>query len=52
MPTTRPPVSIEAQLRTRAFARVVGPYVATFTILYAIRSPACSSGSWVRSACC
>jgi hypothetical protein len=31
--------SIEAQLRTRAFARVIGPYVATFTTLYAIRLP-------------
>ncbi|MFD6443916.1 hypothetical protein ACFWEJ_02365 [Promicromonospora sp. NPDC060204] len=31
--------SIEAQLRTRAFARVIGPYVATFTTIYAIRLP-------------
>ncbi|MBF9131944.1 hypothetical protein I0C86_23695 [Plantactinospora sp. S1510] len=31
--------SVEAQLRTRAFARVIGPYVATFTIVYAIRLP-------------
>lgn len=31
--------SIEAQLRTRAFARVIGPYIATFTIVYAIRLP-------------
>jgi hypothetical protein len=29
----------EAQLRTRAFARVIGPYVATFGIVYAIRLP-------------
>ncbi|SDD04045.1 hypothetical protein [Glycomyces harbinensis] len=29
--------SIEAQLRTRAFARVLGPYIATFTTIYAIR---------------
>ncbi|MHA6619093.1 hypothetical protein [Pseudonocardia sp. DLS-67] len=28
-----------AQLRTRAFARVIGPYVATFGIVYAIRLP-------------
>ncbi|WP_412516460.1 hypothetical protein K8Z49_37770 [Actinomadura madurae] len=33
------PASIEAQLRTRAFARVIGPYVATFTTVYAIRLP-------------
>jgi hypothetical protein len=32
--------SVEAQERTRAFARVIGPYVATFTIVYAIRLPA------------
>ncbi|MGO4648937.1 hypothetical protein AB4305_28890 [Nocardia sp. 2YAB30] len=31
--------SFEAQERTRAFARVIGPYVATFTIVYAIRLP-------------
>lgn len=31
--------SVEAQERTRAFARVIGPYVATFTIVYAIRLP-------------
>ncbi|MFE7504541.1 hypothetical protein [Promicromonospora sp. NPDC057488] len=31
--------SIEAQLRTRAFARVIGPYIATFTTIYAIRLP-------------
>jgi hypothetical protein len=30
---------VEAQLRTRAFARVIGPYVATFGIVYAIRLP-------------
>lgn len=30
----------EARQRTRAFARVIGPYVATFTIVYAIRLPA------------
>jgi hypothetical protein len=29
----------EAALRTRAFARVIGPYVATFGIVYAIRLP-------------
>ncbi|MEU3622418.1 hypothetical protein BS329_31155 [Amycolatopsis coloradensis] len=29
----------EARRRTRAFARVIGPYVATFTIVYAIRLP-------------
>jgi len=33
------PASTEAQLRTRAFARVIGPYVATFGIVYAIRLP-------------
>jgi hypothetical protein len=33
------PASDEAQLRTRAFARVIGPYVATFGIVYAIRLP-------------
>jgi hypothetical protein len=32
-------VDVEAQLRTRAFARVIGPYVATFGIVYAIRLP-------------
>ncbi|WP_158894245.1 hypothetical protein [Amycolatopsis anabasis] len=32
--------SVEAQQRTRAFARVIGPYVATFTIVYTIRLPA------------
>ncbi|MEV5839553.1 hypothetical protein [Nocardia sp. NPDC052112] len=32
--------SIEAQERSRAFARVIGPYVATFTSVYAIRLPA------------
>ena len=32
--------SVETQERTRAFARVIGPYVATFTIVYAIRLPA------------
>ena len=31
--------SPEAQLRSRAFARVIGPYVATFGIVYAIRLP-------------
>jgi hypothetical protein len=31
--------SPEAQRRTRAFARVIGPYVATFGIVYAIRLP-------------
>ncbi|MFK0248836.1 hypothetical protein ACIQUM_29425 [Amycolatopsis azurea] len=31
--------SPEAQRRTRAFARVIGPYVATFTTIYAIRLP-------------
>jgi hypothetical protein len=29
----------EAALRTRAFARVIGPYVAIFGIVYAIRLP-------------
>lgn len=29
----------EARQRTRTFARVIGPYVATFTIVYAIRLP-------------
>jgi vacuolar-type H+-ATPase subunit I/STV1 len=33
------PASVEAQLRTRAFARVIGPYVATFGIVYAVRLP-------------
>jgi hypothetical protein len=33
------PASLEAQLRTRAFARVIGPYIATFGIVYAIRLP-------------
>ncbi|TWF79955.1 hypothetical protein FHX44_115892 [Pseudonocardia hierapolitana] len=33
------PPDVEAQLRTRAFARVIGPYVATFGIVYAIRLP-------------
>jgi hypothetical protein len=33
------PASPEAQRRTRAFARVIGPYVATFGIVYAIRLP-------------
>ena len=33
------PASPEAQVRTRAFARVIGPYVATFGIVYAIRLP-------------
>lgn len=31
--------SIEAQSRTRAFARVLGPYIATFTTVLAIRLP-------------
>ncbi|PRY41265.1 hypothetical protein [Umezawaea tangerina] len=31
--------TVEAQQRTRAFARVIGPYVATFTTVYAIRLP-------------
>jgi hypothetical protein len=31
--------SIDAQRRTRAFARVIGPYIATFTTIYAIRLP-------------
>jgi hypothetical protein len=35
MPTASP----EAQQRTRAFARVIGPYIATFGIVYAIRLP-------------
>lgn len=33
------PASVEAQERSRAFARVIGPYVATFGIGYAIRLP-------------
>jgi hypothetical protein len=33
------PASPEAERRTRAFARVIGPYVATFGIVYAIRLP-------------
>jgi hypothetical protein len=33
------PPSPEEQLRTRAFARVIGPYVAIFTTIYAIRLP-------------
>jgi hypothetical protein len=33
------PAGPEAQLRTRAFARVIGPYVATFGIVYAVRLP-------------
>ncbi|GAA0528391.1 hypothetical protein GCM10011581_31520 [Saccharopolyspora subtropica] len=31
--------SIEAQRRTRAFARVIGPYIAIFATVYAIRLP-------------
>lgn len=31
--------TVEAQLRTRAFARVLGPYIATFTTIYAVRLP-------------
>ncbi|MQA78933.1 MAG: hypothetical protein GEV10_10730 [Streptosporangiales bacterium] len=34
-----PSAGIEAQLRTRAFARVIGPYLAIFTTVYAIRLP-------------
>jgi hypothetical protein len=33
------PPSVDAQRRTRAFARVIGPYIATFGIVYAIRLP-------------
>ena len=33
------PADHKSQLRTRAFARVIGPYVATFGIVYAIRLP-------------
>jgi hypothetical protein len=33
------PASVEAQQRTRAFARVIGPYIAIFGIVYAIRLP-------------
>ncbi|GAA1299597.1 hypothetical protein [Pseudonocardia xinjiangensis] len=33
------PASVEAQLRTRAFARVLGPYIATVTAVLAIRLP-------------
>ena len=39
MSSAKVSASVEAQLRTRAFARVIGPYVATFTLLYAIRLP-------------
>jgi hypothetical protein len=39
MRSASPAVDVEAQLRTRAFARVIGPYVATFGIVYAIRLP-------------
>lgn len=39
MSSAKVPASVEAQLRTRAFARVIGPYVATFTLLYAFRLP-------------
>lgn len=39
MPSAKVSASVEAQLRTRAFARVIGPYVATFTLLYAFRLP-------------
>jgi hypothetical protein len=31
--------TVQAQERTLAFARVIGPYVATFTTVYAIRLP-------------
>ncbi|HEX6340997.1 hypothetical protein [Umezawaea sp.] len=34
-----PAATVEAQERSRAFARVIGPYVATFTTVYAIRLP-------------
>lgn len=33
------PADHSSQLRTRAFARVIGPYIATFGIVYAIRLP-------------
>jgi hypothetical protein len=33
------PASLQSQLLTRAFARVIGPYVATFATIYAIRLP-------------
>jgi hypothetical protein len=33
------PADHPSQLRTRAFARVIGPYIATFGIVYAIRLP-------------
>ncbi|MFC8799793.1 hypothetical protein ACFT2C_18815 [Promicromonospora sp. NPDC057138] len=39
MSSAKVSASVEAQLRTRAFARVIGPYVATFTLLYAFRLP-------------
>lgn len=39
MQPTDVPTDVAAQLRTRAFARVIGPYVATFGIVYAIRLP-------------
>lgn len=32
-------MNVEAQQRSRAFARVIGPYVAIFTGIYAIRLP-------------
>lgn len=38
-PPASAPADIAAQLRTRAFARVIGPYVATFGFVYAIRLP-------------
>ncbi|QFU92673.1 hypothetical protein [Amycolatopsis sp. YIM 10] len=34
-----PTADLDAQRRTRAFARVIGPYVAVFTTVYTIRLP-------------
>jgi hypothetical protein len=34
-----PQVDIDAQMRTRTFARVIGPYVAIFTTVITIRLP-------------
>lgn len=39
MPAAGVPAEDAAQLRTRAFARVIGPSIATFGIVYAIRLP-------------
>ncbi|AXB47896.1 hypothetical protein [Amycolatopsis albispora] len=37
--TSTATTALDAQRRTRAFARVIGPYVAVFTTIYAIRLP-------------